>query len=193
MKKIIVLSLALTAALPLSAMAQSGVYLRGHVGEARIDEKPLGIKDNDTMFGAAVGYRFNDHFGIEAGYVDLGEQESSRRNGVGGRSLSVEAKGATVGVTGKYRFGQDDSGWYIDGRVGAIRSQFEGVRRGGSPAAPIAVRFDDKSRFNPYYAVGVGYDFTKHFGLGLNYTRYEVGDRNQADVDAATVSFEYRF
>jgi hypothetical protein len=42
--------------------------------------------------------------------------------------------------------------------------------------------------------VTLGYDFNRHFGLGLNYTRYQADfDFVEIDADVLSVSGEYRF
>lgn len=169
--------------------AQEGPYVRLGVGQANIDNKrTLGIDDGDTAFSGAFGYRFTPYLGAELGYVNLGKQQDR----VAGGLASVESKGLTIGLSGKYHFDGGDTGWFIDGRAGAMRGRFEGRRLISTPT-PGLVAFREKSTWNPYYGLGAGYDFNNSVGLGLSYTRFEVGDRVSADADMAALNFEYRF
>jgi hypothetical protein len=90
-------------------------------------------------------------------------------------------------VVAKQNFGADGNGFFIGGRAGIayvveqVRDDFFDVE-------------DDDTSTKPYYGVTLGYDFNRHFGLGLNYTRYQADfEFVEIDADVASVSGEYRF
>jgi OOP family OmpA-OmpF porin len=176
-----------------AAHAQEGIYVQLGAGQARIDEARLGIDDNDTAYQGLIGYRFNRYLGVEAGYVTLGKQEDTVRIGGTTAGLSAEAKGFTLGVSGKYAFGESNTGFFILGRAGAMRSTFEGTFNAGSVSIPVATRFDDEDKWTPYYGLGAGYDFDQNMGVSVTYINHRVGDRLKSDVGLAMASFEYRF
>src|SRR3546814_1380705 len=67
------------------AAEEPGFYLGAGAGQSFVDE--TGYDDEDTAFSAFGGYQFNQWFGLEAGYADLGELEP----GVAGQSLEASS------------------------------------------------------------------------------------------------------
>src|SRR3546814_10583912 len=64
---------------------EPGFYLGAGAGQSFVDE--TGYDDEDTAFSAFGGYQFNQWFGLEAGYADLGELEPD----VAGQSLEASS------------------------------------------------------------------------------------------------------
>src|SRR3546814_15590840 len=62
------------ATLGAQAAAAPGFYLGAGAGQSFVDE--TGYDDDDTAFSASGGYHFNQWFGLDPGYADLGELES---------------------------------------------------------------------------------------------------------------------
>lgn len=71
------------------------VYFGAAVGQSTIDDALGGITfdDDDTGWQAFVGYDFSNAFGVEAGWVDMGEYN------VGASQLGID--GATIALTGR--------------------------------------------------------------------------------------------
>jgi hypothetical protein len=186
MKKILILSAALAlAGLSTTAMAAEGQgFIRGELGNSHLDVdfKPVGSgSDNDTAAIFAGGYWFNPNFAIEGRIGSLYNTDLGND-----READLVILGA--GVVGKQNFGADNTGFYISGHAGIARMTAQ-ERESGS----IDV-IDDESSTKLYYGVGVGYDFSNRWGMGLNYDRY-TGSFSDADVDvdAVTLSGEWRF
>ena len=64
---------------------QEGVYVGGGVGDfsVEIDEfdgDDINFDDSDTVYKAFVGYRFNQFFGAQFDYYDLGSSDSPINN-----------------------------------------------------------------------------------------------------------------
>ena len=84
----IALATAGLSAVPLTSHAadQSGFFINGNVGQSNLSKGAY--DDDDTGFGANVGYRWavapNVLLGVEGGYTDLGEfATKGRYAGVG--------------------------------------------------------------------------------------------------------------
>ena len=131
--------------------------------------------------------------GPEIGYVYLGQPKYADNAG----QLSVKPRAATVGVNAKYNFYQ---AWFVTAHAGYMRSQtkFDAIDAFGGD------RY--KTWNNGLYAgVGVGYDVTNNFSVGLNYDNYRLQAGNstsldnigvshsRANVAAYSASVEYRF
>lgn len=177
------LAVALMAALaaPVAASAQSGFFVDGAIGQVSIDED--GLDDNDTSFRIGGGWSFNRYFGLEAGWTDLGKFEEEVA--IGGATASAETDGFYAGVRGKFPFYEGENGFYVGGRAGFLRWDASGRARVGT----VTVRLDE-SGTDPYFGVGAGYDFSRNFGVGLNYDRYDIDDSN---LDVWNVSATWRF
>ena len=104
--------------------------------------------------------------------------------------------GVTAGVNIHYDFTRQ---WYVSARGGAFRWQGNETSFIGfndlTTAAPITST-NGGSHTDWYAGVGVGYDFTPHFGIGVAYDLYKAVLRNEG-VDltsrVASVAAEYRF
>jgi len=74
---------------------QDRIYIGAVVGQSNIDETLNGttFDDDDTGWQAFVGYDFSNAFGVEAGWVDMGEYN------VGATELGID--GGTVALTGR--------------------------------------------------------------------------------------------
>jgi opacity protein-like surface antigen len=186
----IALATAGLAAIPLTSHAadQSGFFINGNVGQSNTSKDVY--DDDDTGFGANVGYRWavapNVLLGVEGGYTDLGSfSTKSSFRGLG--IPDAEIKGWNLGVNGHFNITDN---WYVSGRTGFFRADVKGAYL--DPAGDIT-RVDDNA--DKWYAgAGFGYDFSNNFGIGLNYDYYKA-DKHNLDLnsDLISVSAEYRF
>jgi hypothetical protein len=185
MKKTLILSCALAlAGLSTSAMAAEGQgFIRGEIGQSDVEVDVSGVgsdSDTDTAALFSGGYWFNSNFAVEGRVGSLYNQNLGND-----READLVVLGA--GLVGKKNFGANGSGFFITGRAGIARMTAQ-VREDTFDVV------DDESSTDAYYGVGIGYDFSESWGLGLNYDRYQ-GDFDGVDVDAdaLTVSGEWRF
>jgi OOP family OmpA-OmpF porin len=115
-----------------------------------------------TAFGWKVfgGYRFNQYFGVEGSYADLGKfdyqyQFNQAGTQVGTGNMSYEVGSWNIAVVPRLPL---ENGLFLQGKVGAAFTRAEnsfnmtipGFSQSGS---------DSKSKTNPYLGVGLGYDF----------------------------------
>ena len=185
----IALATAGLAAIPLTSRAadnNSGFFINGNVGDSNVS-KGL-YDDDDTGFGANVGYRWavapNVLLGIEGGYTDLGSISPKKQYQA---APDAELSGWNIGANGHFNITPN---WYVSGRAGWFRGDIKG---GYLDPTGGLVRVDDTS--NKWYAgAGFGYDFSNNFGVGLNYDYYKAEKGNlDLNADMISVSAEYRF
>ena len=152
-------------------------FVRGEAGSSNLEID--GADGDDDTFGVRGGFFFTENFAAEAFYTNYGDDSSA--------GDSVRISGLGVGLVGKKSFGLDPhTGFFISGRVGAVRNETK-VRIAGLGS-------DKDDSVQAYAGVGVGYDFTHNLGLGLNYD-YAKAEAFGLDVKlkTATLGIEYRF
>jgi OOP family OmpA-OmpF porin len=179
--------LILALSLPLTAVAQStgaqsmGPYLGGSFGMTSVDVCDdlgfLGLTecdDSDTGFKVFGGYRINDNFAAEVGFVDLGEVTVS---GPGG-SASVETDGFQFAGLG----------------VIPLNSQFELFAKLGlfmwdvSASGPTGSASDDGNDL--MFGAGAAWNFTEQVAARIEWERFDVdGD----DVDFWSLGVQFNF
>lgn len=168
--------------------AQQGWYVGAEAGYGQINKGPYD-SNGDAIGGIKGGYRFainpNMSVGVEAGYQYLGQVDARGASGVS--SLRSKLHGPTLGVNLRYNF---TPAWYGELRTGAFYAQGQGLT---DSAIPVYQRFD-RTRY--YAGVGVGYNISQNWSVGVNYNYYDGSNRNhgvQLQTNAYTVSAEYRF
>jgi opacity protein-like surface antigen len=187
------------AAIPVASHAadgEDGFFVNGSIGRTELND---GVYDDkDTAYITNLGYRWalapNFALGIEGGYTDLGKLSGNLAilsdPPAGSPFIHSELKGWTLGANAHWNL--TDS-WYVGGRAGLFRANLKGDYLSIVSGEVARVSVDDTS--NKWYAgVGVGYDFTRNFGVGLSYDYYKA-DRNGPafDPNLLSLSAEARF
>ena len=175
-----------------AANEKGGFFVNGTIGQADLNKGFY--DDSDRSYSIDAGYRWAFApafaFGIEGGYTDLGSYSPdvvsvSTPNGefpVG----DAEVSGVTLGVNAHWNLTDT---WYLSGRAGAFKADI----KGNFMAVGYPFWVEDSS-LQGYAGIGVGYDFSDKFGLGLTYDRYKAGKYGlDLDTDVASVSGEFRF
>lgn len=160
--------------------AATGAFLRAEAGSSRLEVS--GDSGNDTAFSVRGGYFFNKNVAIEGFYTNYGEDSDSTG------SASIDGFG--IGVVGKKHLDDSDVGLYFGGRIGVAFNSAE-LKVSG-------VGNFDGDKTAAYYGVGMGYDFSRNFGVSLNVDRTKadfeaLGVNVGATVTTATLGLEYRF
>jgi OOP family OmpA-OmpF porin len=169
--------------LPLSqqSLADSGWYVGGSLGKTYVDENIDGIQftADSTSFRLSGGYEFNDYFGVEASYLDLGTFKDTVD--VGGQMIPVSATahGYTLAATGRLSMSQR---FAVKGRIGYYFSDGEATVDG--------ITEDDPSENNPFVGVGLAFSPVETVRLSLDFD-YMDGDEIQPLV--ATLGFSIHF
>jgi len=169
--------------LPLSqqSLADSGWYVGGSLGKTYVDENIDGVQFTaDSMsFRLSGGYEFNDYFGVEASYLDLGTLKDTVD--VGGQMIPVAttARGYSLAATGRLPISQR---FAAKGRIGYLFSDGETTIDG--------ITEDDSSEKDPFVGVGLTFSPVETVRLSLD-VDYIDGDQIQPLV--ATVGFSIHF
>ncbi|MFC1519057.1 OmpA family protein [Pseudomonadota bacterium] len=159
----------LTSMLPFAAVAEQELtpwYVGGGLGinnyEPHCDLKTMTQCEDDDPYAWDVfgGYLFNDYFGIELGYRDLGRIQwtdfSNKRNDVG-------ARGMALGLVGFYPFADK---WSLSAEAGGMNYLLKNIKNYGT-------EYYSDSGIAPYIGAGIGYNFTENLKLQAKYRRYE--------------------
>ncbi|AIF47596.1 porin family protein [Dyella japonica] len=183
-------ALLLAAPLASRAAVETGngdLFVNASLGSAHSDVSGL-TKQDDFGYGVNVGYRWNDTWGVEAGYVDLGKPEAKGYPVYNNTyNLKLHVTGWTLGVNGKLNLAEH---WFLSARLGAFFSNTKLTVEGYS---------NDFSAndTNLYVGVGAGYNFSRNLSVGINFDRYEakakgiLTNTNNPYLLSGTV--EYRF
>ena len=177
-----------------AADGKSGFFVNANIGQSDLKGNGYSLDDSDTGYSINTGYRWAISpafaFGVEGGYTDPGnfKLESVFAPEPPATMLVGKAKldGVNLGVNAHWNLSDT---WYLSGRAGLFSADVKIEY----PASPVPMRASDRSN-DLYAGVGVGYDFSERFGLGLNYDRYDV-DMQGVNLDTGRLSMggEFRF
>ena len=179
-------SMLFAAALALAGVSTqasaSGAFVRGEIGraDAQAGGRGITLSESDTSAVVSGGYWFTPNFGVEGHAGSLYTKEI-------GRDTDFDLVSFGAGVVAKQNFGVDGTGFFIGARAGVARM----VAQVREDTFDIV---DDEGSTKAYYGASVGYDFSRRWGLSLNYTRHQ-GEFQGIDVDIDNVSVggEFRF
>ncbi|MCB2381890.1 OmpA family protein [Shewanella baltica] len=147
-------------------------YIGGGLGvnnyEPNCDLKTTKVcgEDDPYAWDIFAGYMFNDYFGIELGYRNLGRAEwtdySNKLNDLG-------VKGTTLGLVGVWPIANN---WSLSVEAGAMNYLISNNKQWGS-------EYYSDSGIAPYFGTGIGYNFTENLKLQAKYRRYENLDEDK--------------
>ncbi|MDY6799398.1 MAG: porin family protein, partial [Pseudomonadota bacterium] len=123
-----------------TARNSSGLYIGGSYGGYKAHEGEF--EDENDLFGASVGYKFNPYFALEADYIDFGN--------FGEDEVEGKLKGVGLGLIGRLPV-TDSFGIY--GKAGAFASAFD------------VEAFDEDETYDevsPFVGAGVDFRVTQH-------------------------------
>lgn len=183
------------ASTPTSTNWQDNFFVAGQLGQTQFRNADLS-HNNSVFQNVRFGWRWNGLVGPEIGYVYLGRPKSDVY-GDGSTSLSLKPRAATIGVNAKYNFYQN---WFVTAHAGYLRAENKFALTSGGA----------ENRYTTwnnglYAGLGVGYDLTKNFSVGLNYDDYRLQSGNgtsanyvgaghdRTNIAAYSASVEYRF
>ncbi|MCL1138918.1 OmpA family protein [Shewanella pneumatophori] len=165
----------LTSMLPFAASAADGMspwYVGGGVGinnyQPNCDQKTMKTcgEDDPYAWDVFAGYLFNDYFGVELGYRDLGRAQwvdySNKLNDVG-------AKGMNLGLVAFWPFAGD---WSLSAEAGAFNYIISNNKQWGA-------EYYSDNGVAPYVGAGIGYNITDNLKIQAKYRRYENLDEDK--------------
>lgn len=171
--------------LPRIAAADDGWYEDLELGRSNFSDNPFALFGltagyttdlRDTAWRFAGGYQFDDYFGLEAGYEDLGQAHMSFKAtpGIGFFHETVKAHGYPVEAVGTWPL---TASWSLYGRAGAFFNHTEDDEIQAVPAGQsVTLRSDDAAslRSTGYtYGVGVAWACSQRFKFRFGFDRYD--------------------
>lgn len=208
-------ALAAAASISPAQAAQPGFYVGGFYGQkdkdsdiqdyrvyaaTRIYVSPVvqltvesmtdSLDTKDSAFGFMAGYRFNTHFAVEGGYIDLGRTSyrAKLRGNITGvptdavLNLDSESAGLTVSAVGvlplSYR-------WEVYGRAGAMFSSNDfSIYYDDVEKNPRTEQFSD-SDVDFFGGIGTSFNFLEIYDVRLEYQHIlKSGDKNTDEADS---------
>lgn len=169
------------AAAPTAALAETGFFFAGSIGESTFDDSIDGvIVDTDsTAYRLTGGFQVGDYFGLEAGYHSFGEYDETIDVGGFTSDISLKADGYTLGLIGGVPVSESFS---LFGRGGAFFWDAD------ARIDDIRVAFPDDTDW--YYGAGADFKVNERFSLIGDWTRYEF-DTSESDV--ISIGFKFVF
>jgi len=191
------------AALMLSSAAHAEgqqYFVSGALGasDGRLDGR-YGASDrfdgHDVAGALRVGVMWRGalDWGVEAGYVDLGEVSDQYVVNLTDVKNRVRTRGLAVGGRVTYRF---DAPWYLSAHGGLLHSWADLRASAGNPSYAVA---GTRASGNGWYlGAGGGYDVSEQFSVGLHYDLHHVkasrhGAEISGHVGTLMVQLEYRY
>ena len=147
-----------------------------YIGASYLDAETelLGETDDDSGFEARIGYAFDEHFSIEANYLDLGSVELPEIQDGGG---SADTEGYAATILGIYPLG----GINLIGKIGYLWMETEGQL--GSIAGPIDYSSDENELM---FGAGISYNITDRLEVKLVYNESQ-------NFNWSSVGLNYQF
>jgi OOP family OmpA-OmpF porin len=193
------LAAAVAAAMSLGTTAHAeglaGPYIGGSIGQATVElnghaqGQDFDVSDSDTGYKIFAGYMFNGYFGLEAGYVNFGEEKDhfgfDGGEGLFNVGVSGKANGHTFEVIGALPLGPVQ----VFAKAGVIYFNGKAKAQGTDGFTTV----DSKEDFNstdPTGGIGVLYNIG-HFGIRAEGEIYDVSDAS--DLYLLSIGAQYTF
>jgi OmpA-OmpF porin, OOP family len=144
-----------------------------------VDELGDSFDSSDTTYKAFAGFRFFKFFGLEGGYVDFGNQNDTSSSGI---DLSVDATAWDLFAVGVLPIGKH---FELFGKFGYFRWDRN------AEASGAVTDSDSSTGNNPVWGAGMAFVFGKHFGVRLEYEKYQMSDVDNLHQESA--GLELRF
>ncbi len=162
----------------------TGLYLG--LGVSRLsadfeDENDVDFDDSDNTASARIGYMFTPQFGVELGYVDLGDYQAV--GSTSGNRIDIDADAFSLALVVNWTLA-DQLDLYVKGAAYNIRANSNSTIAGSRLS-----RDDDETE--AFGAIGVDYDFG---GLNLfaEFSKADT-DTNDLSIDIVTAGVKFEF
>jgi OmpA-OmpF porin, OOP family len=181
----LIAALAALAAVAISAPASAqmfpgeGWFIGGGLGQSHVNDSSSGgtvngmrysvsgLDENKTTGQIYGGYQFDETWGIQVQYTDLGKRSGTiNYNGASGSTGDVKANEWGIAGTATFPFyGQ----WFAKGKLGFSENHLDGFTTtvGGQTFST-----GDHTHTDVLAGIGVGYQWNKNFSSRLEYEYY---------------------
>lgn len=162
-----------------NAAGGEGFYAGAGVGKAsvKIDDIGFGLQfdTTDTAFKIYGGYMFNEYFGLDAGFFDVGDQTED----FGFAAITVDMTGLSISLLGNLPLGEN---FALFGKVGVTSTTGDVESQG--------FESEEASEDSISYGFGAALSFGLPFELRAEYEVVEIDD---VDLNYWTIGGLYRF
>jgi OOP family OmpA-OmpF porin len=158
--------------------------------------------ERDTGYKLQLGYRANDYFAVEGGYVDLGKFSITNNVTapfVGSLTGSGKADGWDVFAVG---FVPLSNGFSLFGKLGAIRSTVKAdySTTGAVFLAPGVTPSRKNTEWNWAYGLGVQYEINQTLSVRGEWERYDklgkeggIGNAGEYSFNLYSIGLNFKF
>ena len=183
------------------ASAQGGIYIGGSAGNSDISDDVAipnlitsgTVDGKDSAFKLYVGYQFNDNFGMDVAYVDLGAARySGSYFGTRVTGGSAEVWGLNFSAVGTLPVG---AGFAVFGKLGLFA--WEATAKDTTAGFPFSAT-ENGGDFSA--GVGFSYNFTRNLSARVEWERFGLGGGGAYDsnvdlghADFLSFGMAYRF
>ena len=193
---------------PCTAADDSAWYVGGNVGKSKasIDDEritssllsegfstmSLSDEKNGTGFKLFGGYKFNRFFAMEGGYFNLGKFGFTANTlPLGTLTGKLKVNGVNLDLVAMMPFTERFSAF---ARAGVIYAEAKDTFT-GSGAVTVVNPNPSKRAASYKFGAGLGFDFTRAFGMRVEAERHRIDDAvgNKGDIDLYSVGLVYRF
>jgi OmpA-OmpF porin, OOP family len=199
MRKLITLATALTlGTASAAAFADGNAFVNANAGYSNYNynadsfaapDVATNLRKGDPAGAVRVGYRWNSvvDYGVEVGYGYLGQ---ARLNVAGADAARVTQKNRGYLLGGNLNYNITDN-WYASVRAGWFRGR---NTYAGALYTVDGVETARATNTNTgeYFGLGAGYNFNKHFSLGLAYDTYHTPGSGVRSTSAYIDGLEVR-
>lgn len=167
-----------------------GFYIGGSIGQSKMDDGNAipdlitsgTVDGKDTGYKIFGGYQFNQNFGLELAYVDLGKASySGTFLGAPVTGGTVKTSGVNISAVGTLPL---NSGFALFGKAGLFT--WESKASDITGGVPFSGKEDGT---NASFGLGASYNFTKNFGIRSEWERFKA----VGDIDLLSVGIVYKF
>lgn len=201
MKKI---SAIILLALSSSAFADQGNFYIGISGGTADIETGVSnttgtanLDEDDTGWKVYGGYQWENNFGVEFNYANFGEASFSGNDGdqfdfdnttyeFTADGVNIDLEGKTFGLGATYSLPVIDDTFFINAKIGLHRWDAD-MTVTSNNAGGVSLSDDGT---DPFYGLGLSYQFTKEIGARVEFERYEF---DTEDVDYASAGLTFSF
>jgi OOP family OmpA-OmpF porin len=150
---------------------QQGVYVGGGIGDfsSELDQlngANISFDESDTAYKLFVGYRFNQFFGAQFDYLDLGRSDTA----IGLQNLEIETGGYALRLEGTLPL----AFFELFATAGLMYSDVEATFGG--------TEVFDESDSDPVYSVGAGFEIAERIVLRLEYEIIDIETFEDAEA-----------
>lgn len=135
--------------------------------------------DKDDAFSIYGGSMLNNNFGLELGYIDMGD--------IGRGGGTTEARGINLSLIGKVPLSERV------GLFGKLGTTYGSTKVSATPGSGITAGNEDG--FGLSVGAGVDFNFTQNWSAVLQWERHEMkfAGIGREPVHATTIGLKYRF